>query len=58
MANTTGKVKYFNAKFLLGIHDNNSGTLQMLKFSRNGVIQLADDKPALKRPNQYRDKMK
>jgi len=52
------KVKRNTAKFLLGINDVNSGTLYFLKFSRNGVIQMNDENPHVKRPNQYSNKMK
>lgn len=51
------KVKRNTAEFLLGINDRNSGTLYFLKFVRNGVIQLADESLAVKRPNQYKNKM-
>lgn len=51
------KVKMNTAKFLLGINDVNSGTLQMLKFSKNGRIQLTDEDVHVKRPNQYKNKM-
>ena len=51
------EVKRNNAKFLLGINEKNSGTLYMLKFSRNGVIQLSDENVHVKRPNQYSKKL-
>lgn len=52
------KVKRNTAKFMLGINDVNSGSLLFLKFSRNGRINLADQSPAVKRPNQYQIRMK
>lgn len=57
MASTMAKVKYNTAEFLLGINDQNSGTLNFLKFSRNGVVQLCDEKPAVKRPGQYKKRL-
>lgn len=57
MESTMAKVKRNTAEFLLGINDRNSGTLYFLKFVRNGVIQLADESLAVKRPNQYKNKM-
>ena len=52
------KVKYNTAKFLQGIREVNSGTLQMLKFSKDGRVNLIDKSVAVKRPNQYQKKMK
>jgi len=51
------KVKYNTASFKLGINDVNSGTLNMLKFSKNGVVQLSDENIHVKRPDQYKNKM-
>lgn len=51
------KVKANNAKFLLGVRDENSGTLNFLKFSKSGVVQLTDKEPAVKRPGQYKKKL-
>lgn len=52
------KVKYNTAKLLLGVTGNDSGTLYFLKFGRNGTVNLADENPHVKRPNQYSKKMK
>jgi hypothetical protein len=47
-----------NAKFLLGIRDVNSGTLNFLKFSKNGRVELSEKEVHVKRPNQYTNKRK
>jgi hypothetical protein len=52
------KVKYNTAEFLQGILERNSGTLQMLRFNKHGVVQLIDESLPVKRPNQYTTKMK
>lgn len=46
-------IKSNNAKFLLGVRDELSGSLVNLKFSKNGVIQMKDPNTAVKRPGQY-----
>ena len=51
------KVKYNTAEFLRGVLDKNSGTLQMLRFNKRGVVQLIDESLPVKRPNQYKTKM-
>ena len=51
------KVKYNTAEFLQGILEKNSGTLQMLRFNKRGVVQLIDESLPVKRPNQYSTKM-
>ena len=58
MLNSMARVKYNTAKQLLGIRDNDSGTLLNLSFSRNGVVKLIDESPHVKRPNQYKNKFK
>ena len=50
-------IKANNAKFMLGVRDTVSGSLVNLKFSKNGVVQLKDNNTAVKRPNQYQNKM-
>jgi hypothetical protein len=57
MVNFMAKVKYNTAQFLQGILDKNSGTLQMLRFNKRGVVQLIDESIPVKRPNQYSTKM-
>jgi hypothetical protein len=51
------RVKRNTAKLLLGIRGNDSGTLLNLKFSRNDRVNLLDESPHVKRPNQYKEKM-
>lgn len=54
MQNFMEKRKRNNAKFIMGIRDNGSGTLQFLTLSRNGRIELSDQAVTVKRPNQYK----
>jgi len=51
------KVKQNNDAILKGIRDINSGTLLNLTFSKNGRVKLSDQSIAVKRPNQYSNKM-
>ena len=57
MTITMAGIKSNNAKFLQGVREVLSGSFENLKFSKDGRINLKDEAPYVKRPNQYKNKM-